>query len=29
VALGVICGFGAQGYVLALDAMLGHLERAG
>lgn len=29
VAVGVICGFGAQGYVLALDAMLGHLERAG
>ncbi len=29
VALGVICGFGAQGYLLAIDAMRGHLERAG
>ncbi|MGX0876855.1 3-dehydroquinate dehydratase-2 [Roseovarius sp. MBR-154] len=29
VAVGVICGFGAQGYILALDAMRGHLERAG
>ncbi|MET4100881.1 3-dehydroquinate dehydratase-2 [Roseovarius sp. MBR-78] len=29
VALGVICGFGARGYVLAIDAMRGHLERAG
>jgi 3-dehydroquinate dehydratase-2 len=29
VALGVICGFGAQGYILAIDAMRGHLERAG
>ena len=28
VALGVICGFGAQGYVLAIDAMLGHLKAA-
>ncbi|MBE0452138.1 type II 3-dehydroquinate dehydratase [Roseovarius autotrophicus] len=27
VALGVICGFGAQGYILAIDAMRGHLER--
>lgn len=27
VAVGVICGFGAQGYILALDAMRGHLER--
>ncbi|WP_104020471.1 type II 3-dehydroquinate dehydratase [Roseovarius nitratireducens] len=29
VALGVICGFGAQGYVLAIDALRGHLERRG
>src|SRR6056297_328070 len=28
VAIGIICGFGAQGYELALDAMVGHLERA-
>ena len=27
VAVGVICGFGAQGYILALDAMRAHLER--
>jgi 3-dehydroquinate dehydratase-2 len=26
VALGVICGFGARGYTLAIDAMLDHLE---
>ncbi len=26
VALGVICGFGAQGYPLALEAMVGHLK---
>lgn len=26
VALGVICGFGAAGYALALDAMARHLE---
>ena len=26
VALGVICGFGAHGYVLAIDALRGHLE---
>lgn len=29
VALGVICGFGAKGYSLALEAMLGHLEGGG
>ena len=28
VAIGIICGFGAQGYELALDAMVAHLERA-
>jgi len=28
VALGIICGFGPRGYVLALEAMAGHLEAA-
>ena len=28
VALGIICGFGAAGYPLAMDALLGHLDRA-
>lgn len=28
VAIGVICGFGAHGYLLAIDAMLAHLETA-
>ena len=26
VAIGVIAGFGAKGYTLAIDALLGHLE---
>ena len=26
VVQGIICGFGAKGYLLAIDAMLGHLE---
>jgi len=29
VALGVICGFGAHGYLLALEAMRAHLGAAG
>lgn len=27
VAIGMICGFGAQGYMLAMDAMKSHLAR--
>ena len=27
IAIGVICGFGAAGYPLAMDAMLGHLKQ--
>jgi 3-dehydroquinate dehydratase-2 len=26
-ALGIICGFGAQGYVLAIDALVAHLNK--
>lgn len=29
VAIGVICGFGVHGYILALDAMRAHLARPG
>lgn len=29
VAVGVICGFGARGYLLALEAICGHLETGG
>lgn len=29
VALGQICGFGAQGYVMALDALAAHLKAGG
>lgn len=29
VAVGIICGFGAHGYVLAVEAMARHLETAG
>ena len=28
VVIGVICGFGTHGYLLAIDAMLAHLETA-
>lgn len=28
VALGLICGFGARGYTLAMDALVSHLEKA-
>ena len=28
-AVGVICGFGARGYAMALDAGIAHLKRAG
>lgn len=29
VAVGLICGFGAAGYPMAIEAMMGHLEAAG
>jgi 3-dehydroquinate dehydratase-2 len=29
VALGLICGFGAAGYTLAMDALIAHLEHQG
>lgn len=29
VAVGLICGFGSEGYLLAIDAILGHLARHG
>ena len=28
VAVGMICGFGAAGYTLALDALIGHIEQS-
>ncbi|MEO1985738.1 MAG: type II 3-dehydroquinate dehydratase [Martelella sp.] len=28
VAVGMICGFGARGYTLAMDAMLDHIKKS-